>query len=97
MRLHQQVLQIGTDWGDGGHTKLYFLEGEKKAIIDTGVDTSPENDIAPYLAHYGYKLGDVDIILNTHGHYDHAAGNPSFPRAEVWMHQDDAFLVEDPP
>lgn len=97
MRLHPQVLQIGTDWGDGGHTKLYFLEGERKAIIDAGAKASPENDIAPYLAYFGYKLSDIDIILNTHGHFDHAEGNPSIPQAEVWMHPDDAFLVEDPP
>jgi len=30
--------------GDGGHTKLYFIEGEKKAIIDTGVPDSPRTD-----------------------------------------------------
>lgn len=97
MRLHSQALQIGTDWGDGGHTKLYFLEGEKKAIIDTGVETSPEQDIAPYLAYYRYKLSDIDIILNTHGHHDHAGGNPAIPQAEIWMHEADAFLVQDPP
>ncbi len=96
MRLHSQVFQIGTDWGDGGHTKLYFLEGEKKAIIDTGVTDSPQRDIAPYLAYYGYKLSDIDIILNTHGHFDHTGGNPAVPRAEVWMHEADTFLVEDP-
>lgn len=96
MRLHSQVLQIGTDWGDGGHTKLYLLEGEKKAIVDTGVHTSPERDIAPYLAHYGYKLGDIDIILNTHGHHDHAGGNVALPQAQVCLHEADVFLVEDP-
>ncbi|MCL4535157.1 MAG: MBL fold metallo-hydrolase [Bacteroidetes bacterium] len=97
MRLHSQALQIGTDWGDGGHTKLYFFEGEKKAIVDTGVNTSPEQDIAPYLDYYGYKLSDIDIILNTHGHHDHAGGNPAIPQAEIWMHEADVFLVEEPP
>ncbi|MBI2906349.1 MAG: MBL fold metallo-hydrolase [Chloroflexi bacterium] len=96
MRLHQQVLQIGTDWGDGGHTKLYFLEGEKKAIIDTGVDSSPKGDIARYLAYFGYKLSDIDIILNTHGHSDHAGGNPAIQGSAVCMHEADTFLVEDP-
>lgn len=95
MRLHSQVLQIGTDWGDGSHTKMYFLEGDKRAIIDTGVRTSPERDIAPYLAYYGYKLSNIDIILNTHGHFDHADGNTALPQAEVYIHRDDAFLVED--
>lgn len=96
MRLHPKALQIGTDYSDTGHTKLYFLEGEKKAIIDTGVATSPERDIAPYLAYYGYKLGDIDVILNTHGHFDHTEGNPAIPQAEVWIHEDDAYMIEDP-
>jgi glyoxylase-like metal-dependent hydrolase (beta-lactamase superfamily II) len=95
MRLHPQILQIGTDWGDGGHTKLYLIEGEKLAIIDTGVDFSPRQDIAPYLAMYGYTLDDIDIILNTHGHHDHAGGNPGVPKAEVWMHEADVFMVQD--
>jgi glyoxylase-like metal-dependent hydrolase (beta-lactamase superfamily II) len=96
MRLHPQILQIGTDWGDGGHTKLYLIEGEKKAIIDTGVEFSPKQDIAPYLAMYGYTLDDIDIIINTHGHHDHAGGNQGIPKAEVWMHEADVFMVEDP-
>ncbi|MDO8670598.1 MAG: MBL fold metallo-hydrolase [Dehalococcoidia bacterium] len=96
MRINPQVFQIGTSWGLDNHTKLYFLEGERKAIIDTGVDTSPEQDIAPYLSYYGYRLGDIDLILNTHGHYDHVDGNPGMPQAEVAIHEEDTFLLEDP-
>ncbi|MDO8672991.1 MAG: MBL fold metallo-hydrolase, partial [Dehalococcoidia bacterium] len=96
MRMNSQALQIGSEFSRDGHVKLYFLEGDTKAIIDTGIETSPERDIAPYLAHFGYKLDDIDIILNTHGHLDHANGNPFIPRAEVWIHEEDAFYVEDP-
>ena len=95
MRLNSQALQIGSDFAPDGHVKLYFLEGGTRAIVDTGVETSPERDIALYLAYYGYKLDDTDIILNTHGHLDHADGNPFIPRAEVWIHEEDAFFVED--
>ncbi|MDO8672292.1 MAG: MBL fold metallo-hydrolase [Dehalococcoidia bacterium] len=96
MRLHPQAIQIGADYGVDNHVKLYFLEGERKAIIDTGIATSPQRDIAPYLAGYGYKLDDIDLILNTHGHFDHVDGNLSIPRAGVYIHDDDAFLVENP-
>lgn len=95
MRLHPRILQIGTDWVDGGHTKLHLVEGEQKAIIDTGVRSSPKQDIAPYLAMYGYTLDDIDVIINTHGHHDHAGGNPGIPKAQVWMHEADVFMVED--
>ena len=99
MRIHPQVLQIGTDWGEGGHTKLYLVEGERKALIDTGVSTSPRADIGPYLAYFGYSLADIDLILNTHGHDDHAGGNVEVQRASdagVCLHQADVYLVEDP-
>jgi glyoxylase-like metal-dependent hydrolase (beta-lactamase superfamily II) len=96
MRLHPRILQIGTDWGDGGHTKLHLIEGEQKAIIDTGERSSPKQDIAPYLAMHGYTLDDIEVIINTHGHHDHAGGNPGIPKAQVWMHEADVFMVEDP-
>src|SRR4030042_6843308 len=96
MRLHPRILQIGTDWGDGGHTKLHLIEGEQKAIIDTVVRSSPKQDIAPYLAMYGYTLDDIDIIINTHGHHDHAGGNPGIPKAEAWVHEADVMILEDP-
>ena len=99
MRLHPQVLQIGTDWGDNSHTKVYLVEGERRAIIDTGVASSPTGDIEPYLRYFGLGLADIDLILNTHGHHDHAGGNlavQAASSAEVWLHEEDVFMVEDP-
>jgi glyoxylase-like metal-dependent hydrolase (beta-lactamase superfamily II) len=45
---------------------------------------------------YGYTLDDIDIIINTHGHHDHAGGNPGIPKAEVWVHEADVIILEDP-
>ncbi|HET8626014.1 MAG TPA: MBL fold metallo-hydrolase [Thermomicrobiales bacterium] len=98
MRLHRQLLQIGTDWGQGGHTKLYLVEGERAALIDTGMPTSPDADIAPYLAYFGRQVADVDLILNTHGHHDHTGGNLAVQAASdapIWLHDADTYMVED--
>jgi glyoxylase-like metal-dependent hydrolase (beta-lactamase superfamily II) len=97
-RFHPQVVQIGCYWGDGGHTELYLLEGDTLALIDTGVSDTPITYIAPALEASGRTLGDVDLILNTHGHHDHAGGNAELVAAsgaKVWVHEADARVAED--
>lgn len=101
MRLHRRIVQIGADWGQGGHTKLYLVEGERKALIDTGMLTTPQADITPYLAYFGHRPEEVDLILNTHGHNDHTGGNLEMQRvsatgAPIWLHRADTYMVEDP-
>jgi glyoxylase-like metal-dependent hydrolase (beta-lactamase superfamily II) len=98
-RVHRQIVQIGCYWGNGGHTELYLLEGDSLAIVDTGVSTTPNDYIEPALAAYGRHLSDIDIILNTHGHHDHAGGNAQVvdaSGAQVYVHERDARVVEDP-
>jgi glyoxylase-like metal-dependent hydrolase (beta-lactamase superfamily II) len=98
-RFHPKVVQIGCYWGDGGHTELYLLEGDTLAIVDTGVNDTPTKYIAPALESYGLTLGEVDLILNTHGHHDHAGGNAEMVAAsgaKVWIHEADARVAEDP-
>ena len=74
-RFHRQIVQIGCHWGEGGHTELYLLEGDTLALVDTGVADTPSRYVVPALAACGYQPGEVDLILNTHGHFDHAGGN----------------------
>jgi len=98
-RFHPKVVQIGCYWGSGGHTELYLLEGDTLALIDTGVNDTPTKYVAPALESYGLRLGDVDVILNTHGHHDHAGGNAELVAAsgaKVWIHEADARIAEDP-
>ena len=98
-RVHPQVVQIGCYWGEGGHTELYLLEGDSLAIIDAGVSDTPTEYIAPALEAHGRSLGDIDLILNTHGHHDHAGGNAELVAAsgaKVWIHEADARIAEDP-
>jgi glyoxylase-like metal-dependent hydrolase (beta-lactamase superfamily II) len=97
-RLHPQVVQIGCYWGEGGHTELYLLQGDTLAIVDTGVYDTPTEYLAPALETYGLTLGDVDLILNTHGHHDHTGGNGELVTvsgAKVWIHEADAQVAED--
>ncbi len=65
-----------------------------KALIDTGIrdhdkwdrELNPcwrehDESIDNALSELGWSLGDVDIVINSHLHYDHAENNTSFPNA----------------
>lgn len=66
--------------------------GDIYGISNAGDPTRLEDGIR----HAGFDPGDVDIVLNTHLHFDHAGGNtmvdddgritPSFPRARYQVH-----------
>lgn len=97
-RIHPQIVQIGCYWGDGGQTEVYLVEGDTLAIVDTGINNTPTTHIAPALEVYGRKLSDIDLILHTHGHYDHTGGNGEMVAAsgaKIWVHEADARFVED--
>lgn len=98
-RFHPQVVQIGCYWGDGAHTELYLLEGDTLAIVDTGVRDTPSRYIGPALESCGYRFSDVELILSTHGHYDHTGGNGEMVAAsgaKLWIHEADARFAEEP-
>lgn len=98
-KFHPHITQVGCYWGQGGHTELYLLQGERLAIVDTGVSYTPEQYLAPALAAIGRTLAEVDLIINTHGHHDHAGGNGAVVRAsgaEVWMPEPDIVIANDP-
>ena len=98
-KFHPQITQVGCYWGNDGHTELYLLEGDRLAVVDTGVSDTPEQYLVPALAAIGRRLADVDVVINTHGHMDHTGGNGSVVRAsdaEVWMPWQDVEIAENP-
>ncbi|CFX46106.1 Beta-lactamase-like [Syntrophomonas zehnderi OL-4] len=75
---------------------FYIEGGPKKILVDTGVlDAGPDNsfhgfplvDSGPQgminaLAEIGLKPEDIDIVIITHLHFDHAANISLFPNAQ---------------
>ena len=97
-KFHPQVTQIGCYWGQGGHTELYLIEGEELVLIDTGCTNCPAEYVAPALAEMGRSPKDIRVIINTHGHFDHAGGNADLVAtsgAQVWLSAADAPVAED--
>lgn len=76
-----RIYQIRTPFIEGGTVFLYLLKGDTTALVDTGVADSPREVLQPALAELGMALSDVDLILNTHAHLDHAGGNLEVKRA----------------
>ncbi len=93
-----RIYRITAIWNWDSIVELYFINGPTRALIDTGASDTPREYIEPALRSLDLTLDDIDVILNTHGHQDHMGGNHALLskiEAQVYMHQDDAFLVED--
>ncbi|MEB2308034.1 MAG: MBL fold metallo-hydrolase [Candidatus Brocadiaceae bacterium] len=78
-----------------------------KILIDTGVGTKhnekfcqiygirKESNLLKSLHRFGYEPKDIDLVINTHLHFDHAGGNtalsetgkivPTFPKARYFV------------
>ena len=84
----------------GNAVHLYLVRGAKLALIDSGAADSPKTAVEPALAELGLQWSDLDYLLNTHGHADHAGGNGELkalaPDTHVAIHPADAFLLGGP-
>jgi glyoxylase-like metal-dependent hydrolase (beta-lactamase superfamily II) len=99
-QVHERIWRVPSDFGSSGvttATNVYVVRGAITAIVDTGVFGTPTNDVAPALASLGLSLGDVDLVVNTHGHFDHLGGNAEVKDAggaEIALHRADLPLAE---
>ncbi len=88
--------QIPTPFDVTGTVFLYVLKGERVALVDTGVADSPTEVIQPALAEIGMAIRDVEVVLTTHAHLDHAGGNAEVKRltsARTHVHEQDVPLA----
>lgn len=61
---------------EGVWNGIIFIDGEKKILIDSGIDAKNIDEIlVPALEKKGYHLSDIDWLLNTHCHGDHVGGH----------------------
>lgn len=78
---------------------VYLVSGERRALVDTGIATTPHQQLFPALARLGLAPTDIDVVVNTHGHHDHRGGNAALkdanPRVEILCHDGDRGWIED--
>ncbi|MHB1135003.1 MAG: MBL fold metallo-hydrolase [Chloroflexota bacterium] len=90
-RVHENVYRLAVPL-QGVETHSYLLIGRQVALVDTCTADSVPAFIEPALRSLGLGLGDVDVVVNTHPHWDHAGGNAGILRAgaaQVMLHEDD--------
>ncbi|WP_280538064.1 MBL fold metallo-hydrolase [Halopenitus sp. POP-27] len=80
-----------------GLNNVYVLDGETTALVDTGISTpAVESELADGLAEFGLEFADVDEVLLTHWHQDHAGLAGVIQRESdciVRAHEADAPLI----
>jgi N-acyl homoserine lactone hydrolase len=71
--------------------------GGHRVLVDTGLADPrrwsaynpclqrADETLAAALAELGWKHADIDIVVNTHLHYDHCENNPFLPRAQFFV------------
>ena len=83
----------------GNAVHLYLVRGAKLALVDSGASFSPAA-VEQALSELGLGWSDLDYLINTHGHPDHAGGNgevkAAAPRVEIGLHRDDVHLAAGP-
>lgn len=86
-----EVYSIG---GFGFDSNIYLIIDETIALIDAGTGMNFES-VKRNLAEFNLKPGDVELIINTHCHFDHAGGDRDFVAAgcKVAIHELEAGLL----
>ena len=79
---------------------LYLLEGEDHALlIDSGVDATPPETLAPYLDQIGVPADKIRYVITSHADFDHVAGNGAVkdmtPEALFMCHVLDEAMISD--
>lgn len=88
----------------------YYLEGEHKILVDTGgcaVDAprgigaqpytrTPEQELPAQLAAAGVSVDEIEYVIFTHLHWDHAYNNDLFPKATFICQKKELDFLKDP-
>lgn len=95
----ERIVPIFCPYGAGGVT-AYFVAASRPTLVDTGGARHPHDQIRRALRARGTDLGAVRVVVNTHGHWDHAGGNAKVVAAagegvEVLIHERGAAYLGD--
>lgn len=99
---------IGDDHPAAPHGMDYFVwllvNGDRKIVVDTGYDASEGarrdrpiiRDPAAALLSAGTLAANIDTVIITHLHYDHAGGLDRFPNANFHLQEAEMVFATGP-
>ncbi|MBN2101542.1 MAG: MBL fold metallo-hydrolase [Candidatus Aenigmarchaeota archaeon] len=64
-----------------------------KTVIDTGTGFNFVR-LMDILKQLKIGMNDIELVVNTHCHFDHTGGDGYFPKAKIAIHEADADAVE---
>lgn len=84
----------------GGGSNIVLIESEgRKIIVDPGYwPVGIRGYLHYFLRKDGLKPNDIDIVINTHLHFDHSDNNIFFRGKELYVHEKDltsTFFIQD--
>lgn len=98
MQLHKIIVPTPYAVGD---VNAFLLKGEALTLFDAGPKTQEAYEALQWgIRSAGYEMKDVEQVVLTHHHPDHAGWVDAFPNAEIlghqyvdhWMRQEPDFL-----
>jgi len=97
--MYEGAFQIQSEFG-GRNLFQYLLAGDRLVLIDSGIATTPETTILPYMDRLGYDPARLSMLITTHPDMDHQGGNAALlraaPQALLACGEADRELVSDP-
>jgi len=88
---------------------LILTDTGEKALVDTGIGELPEpyrkffpvkrgvdETLLVSLARHGLKPSDIDVVINTHLHFDHCGNNKLFKKARFVLQEDELRYAHEP-
>jgi len=82
--------------GMGFDSNIYLIEDETIALVDAGTGRFFEN-LKEEIQGLSINLEDIDMLINTHCHFDHAGGDLDFveaSRCKVLIHEIEKSALE---
>ncbi|MFW5912044.1 MAG: MBL fold metallo-hydrolase [Candidatus Hadarchaeota archaeon] len=70
-------MEINSIKGKGYDSNVYLVRDEKNVIIDAGTGDNFDY-VMESLRELKFDPSELDILINTHCHYDHVGGDPCF-------------------
>jgi glyoxylase-like metal-dependent hydrolase (beta-lactamase superfamily II) len=81
--------------GIASDSNIYLIDDETVTLIDAGTGDYFEN-VKKEMARQGFSPKDIDLLINTHCHFDHTGGNSDFVKdsgCEVAIHKLEAGFL----
>jgi glyoxylase-like metal-dependent hydrolase (beta-lactamase superfamily II) len=98
-KVSERVFAVESPY-QGNAVFQYLVRGSRLALVDSGAADSPATAIGPALRELGLDLADLDYLVNTHGHPDHAGGDHAVkqaaPDVSIGVHPADSALLQGP-